>query len=104
MPPLRWGLVLFFTVFFLAGVATTEATPVLDGATDWPSLRFNLTLKRNSMRIYGQSKVSMIASPVVSENGSRVFYNAFASFSDGSKVSNYTYADGVTYVSTRGRR
>ncbi|KAE8974497.1 hypothetical protein PR002_g25897 [Phytophthora rubi] len=52
------------------------------------------------MSIYGQSNVSMIASPVVSANGSRVFYNAFATFSEDSKVSNYTLVDGVTYVST----
>ncbi|GMF60690.1 unnamed protein product [Phytophthora fragariaefolia] len=66
---------------------------------NWPSLRFDFTLKRSSMRLYGQSTFSMVANPVISNQGASVIYNTFATFTEGPMVYNYTYLDGSAFIS-----
>jgi hypothetical protein len=68
----------------------------------WPSLRLFFTLKRNSMEVHGTSAFSMVADPVLSDDGSHVLYNAFSTFKDGEVVHNYTLLDGAAYYSSSG--
>lgn len=76
--------------------------PPKSGA-EWPSLRFNLSLKRSSMTVQGQSSFSMFADPVISSDGSHVAYNVFASFHQDTMVHNYTLVDGAAYYATSNR-
>ncbi|KAE9176615.1 hypothetical protein PF005_g24852 [Phytophthora fragariae] len=68
--------------------------------TEWPSLRFNFSLKRSSMPVHGQSDFSMIADPVVSIDGSIMVYNVFAYFRQDKMLHNYTLIDGAAYYVT----
>ncbi|KAJ8575069.1 hypothetical protein ON010_g4147 [Phytophthora cinnamomi] len=69
-------------------------------ATEWPSLRFNFSLKRGSMKVHGQSAFSMVAEPIVSADGSHVVYNAIATFQQGAMIHSYTFVDGAAYYAT----
>ncbi|KAL3658092.1 hypothetical protein V7S43_016935 [Phytophthora oleae] len=72
----------------------------LQNTTEWPSLRFNFTLKRSSMTVHGQSFFSMLASPIVPVDGGKVLYNVFSSFIEDKNIHNYTLVDGVGYYSS----
>ncbi|KAG7381332.1 hypothetical protein PHYPSEUDO_006177 [Phytophthora pseudosyringae] len=68
--------------------------------TFWPSLRFHFMVKRSPMKVHGLSAFAMLASPVVSEDGSpNVLYDTFATFTEDSTVYNYTLVDGIAYAS-----
>ncbi|KAJ8544240.1 hypothetical protein ON010_g12029 [Phytophthora cinnamomi] len=69
-------------------------------ATEWPSLRFNYTFKRGSMKVHGQSAFSMVAEPIVSAVGSHVVYNAIATFQQDTMVHSHTFVDGAAYYVT----
>ncbi|OWZ00423.1 hypothetical protein PHMEG_00028385 [Phytophthora megakarya] len=51
------------------------------------------------MKVHGQSKFSLSANPVVSEDGNAVLYEVFASFTEGTTVTNYTLLNSVAYMS-----
>uniref|UniRef100_H3GV53 Uncharacterized protein n=1 Tax=Phytophthora ramorum TaxID=164328 RepID=H3GV53_PHYRM len=94
--PLLWVAMASATWLLLSAVssAALNAKP-----TTWPALRFNFTLKRSSMNIYGNSDFSMLANPVVSDNGDKVLYDVFATFQQGQTIHNYTLVDGVAFMS-----
>uniref|UniRef100_A0AAV1V144 GPI inositol-deacylase n=1 Tax=Peronospora matthiolae TaxID=2874970 RepID=A0AAV1V144_9STRA len=68
------------------------------GTSDWPSLLFHFTVKRNSMHLYGRSEFSMYASPVASSDTTSVLFDAFATIDDPTAVYNYTLVNGVSYL------
>ncbi|KAG1687635.1 hypothetical protein DVH05_004665 [Phytophthora capsici] len=62
----------------------------------WPSLRFNFTVKRHSMQVYDQRDFSIYANPILHQPNS-VLYDAFATFTEGSTLYNYTLVDGIAH-------
>ncbi|ETL49061.1 hypothetical protein L916_01390 [Phytophthora nicotianae] len=79
-----------------------ENTPTLQNAkaTGWPSLRFNFTLKRASMKVHGHSEFSMIATPTISISEDTILYDVFAQFTQDTILYNYTEVGGIGYLST----
>ncbi|EGZ14276.1 hypothetical protein PHYSODRAFT_514606, partial [Phytophthora sojae] len=67
---------------------------------EWPSLRFHFALKRSSMKVFGQSEFSMLATPVLSADSSKVLYDVFAQFTEDTTRYNYSEVYGKTYLST----
>ncbi|GMF34434.1 unnamed protein product [Phytophthora lilii] len=67
--------------------------------TDWPSLRFNFTVKRSSMQVHRQSDFTILARPVVSTDATSVLYDAFATFTEDATTYNYSLVGGISYVS-----
>ncbi|OWZ02840.1 hypothetical protein PHMEG_00025529 [Phytophthora megakarya] len=91
---------LSFTLIHAITFAFAAAIEVhIQNVSNWPSLRFDFTLKRSSMAIFGQSSFSMFANPVLSDSNSRVVYDTFATISDGSATYNYTLVDGISIIS-----
>ncbi|GMG18234.1 unnamed protein product [Phytophthora fragariaefolia] len=106
------GIIPMLTVFLMQEIIAMDSLPALQSGdttarqpakatTSWPSLRFNFTLKRSSLNIYGQSNISLVASPTLVNNGSRVVYDAFATFHDEAAMQSYILLDGITYTLTR---
>ncbi|KAG7379516.1 hypothetical protein PHYBOEH_011921 [Phytophthora boehmeriae] len=67
---------------------------------DAPSLRMQFTLKRDSMKIHGQSQFYVFANPVVSSDNSSILYDGFAAFMDGSTSYTYLLVNGIAYSTT----
>ncbi|OWY99473.1 hypothetical protein PHMEG_00029516 [Phytophthora megakarya] len=53
------------------------------------------------MKIHSLSEFSMLADPVASIDGTQVFYNVFATFTEDEIVYNYTFVDNAAYYSTQ---
>ncbi|EGZ14249.1 hypothetical protein PHYSODRAFT_448479, partial [Phytophthora sojae] len=85
--------------FALLLVATVQANAVQKTA-DWPSLRFHFTLKRDTMKIHGQSQFDIYGNPIVSAKTNTVLYDAFATFTEHTTLYNYTLLHGVAYSSS----
>ncbi|GMG18235.1 unnamed protein product [Phytophthora fragariaefolia] len=68
--------------------------------TSWPSLRFHFTLKRSSMKAYGESEFDMYVNPIVSSNQANVLYDVFATFTEGTTLYNYTLIDDIAHSSS----
>lgn len=68
-------------------------------STRWPALRFHFTLKRSSMKVFGLIDFSMFANPVLSDDSSSVTYDTFSTFTEGTTVYNYTFINGVAFIS-----
>jgi hypothetical protein len=101
MPPPRRCVAVFLAALVVLAmhlVACQKPVHPDPRATRWPSLKFQFVSKRSSMKVYGQSNLSMEAAPVVG-NG-RVQYNVFAQFTQSSATYNYTEVNGTTYLST----
>ncbi|KAG7387363.1 hypothetical protein PHYPSEUDO_014387 [Phytophthora pseudosyringae] len=100
-------ILLHVAVVFAAIVAFTAPTAAVEDTSDqpsrtaanWPALRFLFTLKRSSMNIFGQSDFSMFSNPVLSDDGSNVLYESFASFTENKTRYNYTFVDGAAFIS-----
>uniref|UniRef100_H3GV79 GPI inositol-deacylase n=1 Tax=Phytophthora ramorum TaxID=164328 RepID=H3GV79_PHYRM len=98
---------LFILAVFLAITAAAEHRNTLhnlqnETMTEWPSLRFHFTIKRDAMQVHGHSEFSVLANPVVSTNGDNsdsVLYDTFATFEEDSMMHTYTLVDGIAYVS-----
>jgi len=67
---------------------------------DAPSLRLQFTLKRESMKIYGQSQFYVFANPVVSSDNSSVLYDGYAAFMDGTTDYTFMLVNGIAYFVT----
>ncbi|KAF4320653.1 hypothetical protein G195_006125 [Phytophthora kernoviae 00238/432] len=67
---------------------------------DAPSLRMQFTLKRDSMKIHGQSQFYVFANPVVSFDNSTILYDGFTAFMDGTTDYTYLLVDGIAYSVT----
>ncbi|KAG1691688.1 hypothetical protein DVH05_026700 [Phytophthora capsici] len=72
----------------------------LEGDNHWPSLRFHFSIKRSSMLIHGHSDFSILANPRVSSDDSSMLYDTFSTFTEDSNVYNFTFVDGVSYISS----
>ncbi|CAI5732116.1 unnamed protein product [Hyaloperonospora brassicae] len=68
------------------------------GTSDWPSLLLHFTVKRSSMSLYGHSKFTMYATPIVSTARSRVMFDVYATVHDDKTAYNYTLVNGVAYL------
>ncbi|KAG7387359.1 hypothetical protein PHYPSEUDO_014383 [Phytophthora pseudosyringae] len=103
MPLPRFGAVfaalLMLTTEALASQQELDHQSV-NSSTNWPSLLFNFTVKRSSMKVYGQSEFSMLATPVLSVNNTRVLYDDSTHFIQGANVLSYMEVGGVAYLST----
>ncbi|KAJ8569196.1 hypothetical protein ON010_g6064 [Phytophthora cinnamomi] len=84
----------------LVGLLAASMQAAATGTASWPSLRFHFTLKRSSMKAYGQSEFDMYANPIVSDNQGKVLYDVFATFTEGPTLHNYTLIDGVAHSSS----
>ncbi|KAE9316372.1 hypothetical protein PF008_g19022 [Phytophthora fragariae] len=96
MAPSLLGMASVLMALISIAVGTCAATET----TEWPSLRFHFTLKRSSMKAYGQSEFDMYANPIVPDNQDKVLYDVFATFTEGNALSNYTLIDGVAHSSS----
>ncbi|KAE9312507.1 hypothetical protein PF008_g19949 [Phytophthora fragariae] len=65
---------------------------------EWPGLRFQFTVKRSTMNVYGQSDFAMYANPVVSNNNAKVLYDVYATFTQNNTLHNYTLVDSIAYL------
>ncbi|KAG3078035.1 hypothetical protein PI124_g19965 [Phytophthora idaei] len=88
---------LILAALLALSVQTTTATQLSGSTTEWPSLRFHFTIKRSSMKVHGQSDFSMYANPIVSSRADSVLYDVFATFTEDSKLYNYTLINGVAH-------
>ncbi|KAF4320646.1 hypothetical protein BBO99_00005436 [Phytophthora kernoviae] len=96
---LAFAFVAFSTPTASAGKSTVHGD-LLASSKEWPSLQFQFKLKRNSMKIHGESEFDMFANPVVSSDGVDVRYDGFAEFTEDSTSHKYTLVDGVAYYSS----
>ncbi|KAK1929103.1 hypothetical protein P3T76_015396 [Phytophthora citrophthora] len=104
LPVLAFVLALLLALGFPGVSSLNEADDTqlvsLQNTTQWPSLRFNFTLKRSSMTVHGQSFFSMLASPIVPVDEDKMLYNVFSSFTEDENIHNYTLVDGIGYYSS----
>ncbi|CAI5719487.1 unnamed protein product [Peronospora destructor] len=70
----------------------TEASPVK--TTGLPSLKFQFTLKRSSMKVQGLTELSAFANPIELDGGDSVIYDVFSSFTEHDTVHNYYLVNG----------
>ncbi|GMF60689.1 unnamed protein product [Phytophthora fragariaefolia] len=82
------------------GVQQEQQLRLQNSTMEWPSLRFNFSLKRRSMKVHGQSDFSLLADPIVSMDGSHVTYNVFATFQEDMAIHNYTVFGGASYYTS----
>ncbi|KUF98482.1 hypothetical protein AM588_10011652 [Phytophthora nicotianae] len=67
---------------------------------DAPSLRLQFTLKRSSMKVYGQNQFYVFANPVVSSDNTSVLYDGYAAFMDGTTDYTFMLVNGIAYFVT----
>ncbi|GMF20887.1 unnamed protein product [Phytophthora lilii] len=107
MPPEKALAVIITTLLFLQlqvhVVASSEVISAYHNATgvEWPTLRLHFTVKRNSMKIHGQSQFVTHANPIVPEDGANALYDTKTSFMDGSMQHEYVLIKGVGYYFKR---
>ncbi|KAG7386255.1 hypothetical protein PHYPSEUDO_000469 [Phytophthora pseudosyringae] len=82
--------------------ASTTAHRLEPSLHDAPSLKLHVTLKRESMKIHGQSKFDIFANPVVAGTGSSVLYDGYAAFIEGDAQVTYAHVNGVGYLVNQG--
>ncbi|GMG18233.1 unnamed protein product [Phytophthora fragariaefolia] len=93
----RFSAVLALVVLLVVTVQANEVQKT--GTTaDWPSLRFHFTLKRDTMKIHGQSQFDIYGNPILKKD--TVLYDAFATFTEHSTLYNYTLLHGIAYSSS----
>lgn len=112
MLPSPLGFIVSLAVWLALATATT-ATPysrvpssqmqqhLENRTTSWPALRFHFVLKRSSMNVYGLTEFDMSATPVVSDDGTKMLYDAFTTFTEGTFVYNYSLVNGIAFLSSR---
>ncbi|KAG2512347.1 hypothetical protein JM16_008112, partial [Phytophthora kernoviae] len=76
---------------------TEEATAYM---TNWPPLRLDFTVKHNSAKVFGHSNFSILANPIKAVHAANVLYDAFATFTEGSTLHEYTLVNGTAYLSS----
>ncbi|KAI9984802.1 hypothetical protein PInf_006267 [Phytophthora infestans] len=88
-----------FTVLLALSTHISNVNAKTETASNWPSLQFDFTVKRNSMNVYGRSEFTMSINPAVSGANSQVLYDVYSTFSDGSSTTSYMLLNGVGYLS-----
>ncbi|KAG7379411.1 hypothetical protein PHYBOEH_011948 [Phytophthora boehmeriae] len=83
----------------IVGIAVSLGIVTATQPGEWPSLSLHFTIKRQPMQVYGQSTFTMTANPVVAINGSRVLYDATATFNQDTTTYKYLLSNGVAYLS-----
>jgi hypothetical protein len=83
-----------------ATAAYETSTPSQTSLADAPSLKLHVTLQRKAMELYGQSEFDVYATPVVSDDGTSVLYDGYATFVEGHERITYTLVDGAAYLVT----
>lgn len=68
---------------------------ILRSLQELSSLRLHLTIKRDSMYVFGASQFDVFATPVTTTDG--VSYGGIATFEDASTVHKYMLADNIAY-------
>lgn len=84
----------------IALLASAIGSSIATETTQWPSLRFHFTLKRSSMKAFGQSEFDMFANPIVSGKKDKVLYDVYATFTEGTTLYNYTLIESVAHSSS----
>ncbi|RLN96581.1 hypothetical protein BBJ28_00000154 [Nothophytophthora sp. Chile5] len=72
----------------------------LASLADAPSLRLHFTVKRTSMKVFGQSEFYVFANPVVSSDNTSVLYDGYAAFMVGSTEYKLMLVNGIAYYVT----
>ncbi|GAB9471048.1 hypothetical protein Gpo141_00008274 [Globisporangium polare] len=72
-----------------------EKYRILRSLQELSSLRLHLTIKRDSMYVFGASQFDVFATPVTTTDG--VSYGGIATFEDASTVHKYMLADNIAY-------
>ncbi|KAE9090196.1 hypothetical protein PF010_g18681 [Phytophthora fragariae] len=105
--PRRFLTLAFFALLTTAAITVASAENQGDterrlatSLADAPSLRLQFTLKRDSMKIYGQSQFYVFANPVVSSDNTSVLYDGYAAFMDGTKDYTLMLVNGIAYFVT----
>ncbi|KAE8993942.1 hypothetical protein PF010_g18682 [Phytophthora fragariae] len=106
--PRRFLTLAFFALLTIAAITAASTENQHDHAqrrlatslADAPSLRLQFTLKRDSMKIYGQSQFYVFANPVVSSDNTSVLYDGYAAFMDGTKDYTLMLVNGIAYFVT----
>ncbi|GMG18228.1 unnamed protein product [Phytophthora fragariaefolia] len=94
---LKLTVVLAALVAFASETAATRRKLQKGTPLEWPGLRFQFTIKKSTMNVYGQSDFSMYANPVVSNNNAKVVYDVYATFTQNNTLHNYTLVDSIAY-------
>jgi hypothetical protein len=102
MASLRLALGLFVVLALAATTASMLHQDSRLAATlaDAPSLRLHFTLKRSSMKIFGQLEFDVFANPVVSDDSTTVRYDGVATFKDGDTRYTFVLVGGIAYFVT----
>ncbi|EGZ17781.1 hypothetical protein PHYSODRAFT_545250 [Phytophthora sojae] len=103
--PHRFLTAVFVALLAIAAITTASADDhaqrrLATSLGDAPSLRLQFTLKRDSMKIYGQSQFYVFANPVVSSDNTSVLYDGYAAFMDGSTDYTLSLVNGIAYFVT----
>ena len=61
-------------------------------------MKLHFTLKRSSMQMFGQSEFDVYANPIVSHDGTRVYYDGYVDFDEETARARYFMVDGVAYA------
>ncbi|GMF20900.1 unnamed protein product [Phytophthora lilii] len=94
------ALLTIFALVFQKTVAQQQQNTYRENEPAWLPLRFDFSLKRSSMKVFGHSSFSMFASPQLSSDNTTVIYDVFATFADGMAIYNYTFANGAAFISS----
>ncbi|RQM11017.1 hypothetical protein DD237_008374 [Peronospora effusa] len=63
--------------------------------TGLPSLKFQFTLKRSTVKVQGLTELSVFANPIELDGGDSVLYDVFSSFTERDTVHNYYLVNGI---------
>ncbi|EGZ17783.1 hypothetical protein PHYSODRAFT_346237 [Phytophthora sojae] len=104
--PHRFLTAVFVALLAIAAITTASADDhaqrrLATSLGDAPSLRLQFTLKRDSMKIYGQSQFYVFANPVVSSDNTSVLYDGYAAFMDGSTDYTLSLVNGIASQSAQ---
>ncbi|OWZ14196.1 hypothetical protein PHMEG_00012361 [Phytophthora megakarya] len=96
------GLVSALALFTVAGKFTraAEMRQLKPSLQILPSLKLHVTLQRKALQLHGQSEFDVYANPSVSQDGTSVLYDGFATFVEGHSVYTYSLVDGAPYLVT----
>ncbi|CAH0479283.1 unnamed protein product [Peronospora belbahrii] len=80
---------------------SSEKSQVQIGLTNAPSVKLHVKSKRRAVTLHGKTEFDIYATPVVSPNGTSMYYNSYAKFIDEDSEFIYTIIDGAFYLTTK---
>ncbi|KAL3660428.1 hypothetical protein V7S43_014581 [Phytophthora oleae] len=87
-------------VLALVGAANAVAPQSKTSLDSLPSLKLHVTLQRKALELHGQAEFDVFANPIVSDDGSSVLYDGYATFVEGHERFTYSLVDGAPYLVT----